>query len=136
MKVRIVKKLSKRLVKLAPTLFRDAWVDTEVMDSAWDQGSRVSHVLSVGGGLDYWGEGQDANTVWEHWLCNWMWYGSFPPYPGGHEFEGNPNVEGFRSTTRNLLRLAAAIEEKENAKKQNAGSLPEIQFPAGAPVEA
>ncbi len=60
MKARIEKKLSKRLVELYPALYCSAWRDEEPSALAYEQGSRVRHVLSVGGGVDYWGEGQDA----------------------------------------------------------------------------
>lgn len=111
MKARIEKKLSKRLVELLPSVYRKAWRDQEPTELAYDQGSSVRHVLSVGGGVDYWGEGQDAYTVWEDWQMNWCWHGPFEAYPNGHRFEGYPNIDGFRPTTINLLRLAAQCEQ-------------------------
>lgn len=110
MKARIEKKLSKRLVELLPSVYRKAWRDQEPTELAYDQGSSVRHVLSVGGGVDYWGEGQDAYTVWEDWQMNWCWHGPFETYPNGHRFEGYPNIDGFRPTTINLLKLAAQCE--------------------------
>jgi hypothetical protein len=107
MKARIEKKLSKRLVEIAPVMFKNAWVDEEVSSLAWYQGTRVSHIISVGGGTDYWGEGCDAYTAWEWIRLNWEWIGPFEPHPEGHEFEGYPNVGGFKPTSRNLLKLAA-----------------------------
>lgn len=79
MKARIDKKLSKRLVEITG-LFKDAWIDEEPSELADSQGTSVSHIWSVGGGVDYWGE--------------------------GHRFEGYPNIDGFKATTQNLLRLA------------------------------
>lgn len=107
MKARIEKKLCKRLVQLAPKIFNDAWVyKEEPSNLAYEQGSRVSHILSVGGGVDYWGEGQDVYTTWELWRMNWMWYGPFEPCVDG-DYEGYPNTKNFKPTTRNLLKLAA-----------------------------
>jgi len=113
MKARIEKKLSKRLVEIAPSLFRGAWVySCEPSMLAEKQGSRVSNVLCVGGGVDYWGEGEDDYTVWRAWTGygQWSWCGHFEPYPEGHERQGHPNTEGFKPTTRNLLKLAAQCE--------------------------
>lgn len=114
MKARIEKKLSKRLVQIAPSLFSGARIDKdEPSVLAYEQGSRVSHILSVGGGVGYWGEGEDAYTVWEFWRMNWMWHGDFETFPDGHQHEGYPNTEGFKRTTVNLLKLAAAAEDRE-----------------------
>jgi hypothetical protein len=107
MKARIEKKLSKRLVEIAPTMFQGAWIDIEVSSLAEDQGTRVSHILSVGGGTDYWGEGCDAYTAWQWLNMNWEWIGPFKPYPEGHESEGYPDIDGYKPTSRNLLKLAA-----------------------------
>lgn len=112
MKARIEKKLSKRLVQIAPKLFRDSWVDDERSDLAWKQGSSVSHVRMVGGGVNYWGEAEDAYTVWSCWRGCYRWVCDFKMHPAGHEFEGMPDIAGFRPTTKNLLRLAAGQEAK------------------------
>lgn len=108
MKARIEKKLSKRLFQLHPGHYRRAWIDKdEPSELAYKQRTRVSHVWSVGGGTDYWGEGQDAYTVWTDWKLNWCWHGPFEAFPEGHEFECYPDTGSFRPTTRNLLKLAA-----------------------------
>jgi hypothetical protein len=113
MKARIEKKLSKRLALTAPSLFRGVWVDKdEPSDLAYEQRSRVSHVWSVGGGTDYWGEGQDAYTLWADWKTNWPWHGDFEEYPHEHPLAHYPNTQQFKSTTRNLLRLAAECEAR------------------------
>lgn len=118
MKARIEKKLSKRLVQIAPSLFPGARIDKdEPSVMAYEQGSRVSHILSVGGGVDYWGEGCDAYTVWDAWRANWMWHGPFESYPAGHKHEFFPNTEGFKRTTVNLLKLAAAAEDRARQEK-------------------
>jgi hypothetical protein len=108
MKARIEKKLSERLIQLAPKMFKNAWIDKyETSELAQKQGTRVSNIYSVGGGVDYWGEGQDAYTAWEWLTLNWEWIGDFPSYPEGHKLEGYPDTSGFRPTTRNLLRYVA-----------------------------
>lgn len=112
MKARIEKKLSKRLVEIAPTIFKDVWIDKDFSDLAYEQCTRVSHIPSVGGGIDYWGEGVDVFTCWASWRTDWMWCGDFKPYPQGHEHEHLPNTERFRPTTQNLLKLAARCEAR------------------------
>ena len=93
MKARIEKKLSKRLVEIAPSIFRGVWIDKdEPSDLAYEQRTRVSHVWSVGGGTDYLGEGQDAYTAWQDWKMNWFWHGDFESFTHGHQFEGYPDT--------------------------------------------
>lgn len=121
MKARIEKKLSKRLVQIAPTLFKGWWVEDERAGLAWKQGSCVSHVPMVGGEVDYWGEGQDAYTVWADWLYNYYWSDRFSSYPVGHKFEGYPDTTGFKPTTKNLLRLAAEQEERLVNRRKRGG---------------
>jgi len=111
MKARIEKKLSRRLVEIAPSVLIGVWIDKdEPSELAYKQRTRVSHVWSVGGGTDYWGEGQDAYTVWVDWKSNWFWHGPFEAHPEGHEFEGYPDTGSFKPTTQNLLKLAAECE--------------------------
>ncbi|MGL4752729.1 MAG: hypothetical protein ACRCXB_09995 [Aeromonadaceae bacterium] len=117
MKARIEKKISKKLVKIAPSLFKNAWIYRgEPSDLAYEQGSCVSDIWHMGGGLDYWGEGQDAYTAWQWWLDSFMWHGPFASYPDGHEFEGYPDLTGFKQTTRNLLNLAALVDSESAGK--------------------
>lgn len=106
MKARIIKKLSKKLVESSPKLFNGAWVDKEIMEEAWNQGSRVSHVFSMGGGWDEWGEHVDEETVLSYFKGCWFWLGNFPMYEDGHEFQGYPNTGKFKPTGKNLLKLA------------------------------
>jgi len=108
MKARIEKKLCKKLVQLAPKIFNDAWIDKDVSEKAIRQGSSVSHVYSVGGGIDYWGEGEDEYTALELMKMNWMWFGDFDVHEEGHKFEGYPDTGNFKPTSRNLLRIASA----------------------------
>jgi hypothetical protein len=112
MKARIEKKISKRLANEFPDLFRDAWqgCHEEPSELAYEQGSCVSGLMYVGGGVDYWGEGQDAYSCYEWLMSNYEWILGFEPYPDGHEFEGLPNTEGFKPTAINLLGKLRAIK--------------------------
>ena len=119
MKARIEKKLSKKLVQLAPSVFKGAWVDSsEPSDLAYKQRTSVSHVWSVGGGTDDFGDGMDAYTAWALWMSNWMWHGDFQSHPAGHQHHGYPDVSGFRVTTRNLLKLAVRAEQQAQAEQE------------------
>ena len=108
MKARIEKKVCKRLVEVAPKLFKGAWQEAheEPTELAYKQRSCVSGLYFVGGGVDYWGEGQDAYTALEFMELNFHWIGHFPEYPDGHEFAHYPNVGSFKPTVRNLIKLA------------------------------
>lgn len=118
MNARIEKKLSKRLVKACPNLFKGAWFDNLASELAEEQGSSITHCYHLGGGVDYWGEGQDAYSVWQHWLNQWSWIADFPSYPQGHEFEHYPNTNGFRPTTKNLINLAYETEIRTQLSKK------------------
>ncbi|MGP0171222.1 hypothetical protein ACSVIJ_04990 [Pseudomonas sp. NCHU5208] len=119
MKARIEKKLSKKLVTLAPSVFKGVWIDSsEPSELAYKQRTSVSHVWSVGGGTDYFGEGMDAYTAWEWWRMNWEWHGDFPSYPEEHQHHGYPDVSGFHRTTRNLLKLAVRAEQHAQAEQE------------------
>lgn len=118
MNARIEKKLSKRLALDCPNLFHGAWVDGLASELAEEQSSRITNCYHLGGGTDYWGEGQDAYSVWQYWSNQWFWIGDFPSYPAGHEFEHYPDTSGFRPTTKNLIDLAYECEIRaENAKR-------------------
>lgn len=108
MKARIEKKVSKRLVEVAPKIFKGAWQESHEEPSAlaYEQGSCVSGLYCIGGGVDYWGEGCDAWSCLEWMQLNFEWIGGFESYPEGHEFEGYPNVKGFKPTAKNLIELA------------------------------
>jgi len=75
MKARIEKKLSKRLIKIAPAIFQGVWLDRECSELAYAQRTSVSNVWSTGGGTDYWGDGLEAYTLWADWLNSWPWVG-------------------------------------------------------------
>lgn len=117
MKARIEKKLSKRLLALAPTAFKDSWVDTEVFELAWEQGTSVSHIPMTGGEPDYYGEATDAYTLWEFWSSQWCWLLALPSLPEDSEYPGYPDLTGYKQTTRNLLRWAAEYEQQVQAER-------------------
>lgn len=120
MNARIEKKLSKRMVQLFPNLMRDAWVlDDECSERAYKQGSSITHCYHVGGGIDYWGEGQDSHSVWEWWSTNWCWFGCFPEFPSGHRFAHYPDTTGFKATVKNLFKLAGSCEIREKIRQEN-----------------
>lgn len=118
MNSRIEKKLSKRLVKLFPSVYGLAWIDSDHSELAYDENSNVRHCPSVGGEYNpYSGDSNESYTVWASWLQMWPWHGPFEVYPNIHKFEGYPNTEGFKPTTINLLRLAARCEAGEGVEK-------------------
>lgn len=97
MKARQLKKLSKKIAAILPKIYYDAWVDTEVMESAWAQGSKVSGETRIGGESDYWGEGTDDYSVFNDFILNIdTWVYPYPIYPDGHEFERMPNLPASR----------------------------------------
>lgn len=115
MKARIEKKLSKKLKELLPKTMNDAWLDSrEPSLLAFEQGTSVSHVWSVGGGLDYWGEATEVYTCLELMLHHYPWLGDFPFYPEGHEFEHFPDTGSFRPTGKNLIQLARDLAEVQS----------------------
>ena len=117
MKARIEKKLSKRLVEIAPSIFSSAWLDNEEPSGlAYAQGSRVSNIWSVGGGVDYSGEGEDWYTAWSHWKSNFEWHIDCKVFPEGDRFAGLPDIRGIKQTPTNLLCMAAEAEMKHRAK--------------------
>jgi hypothetical protein len=84
MKPRIEKKLSKKLHAILGNLLGKVWIDDELelhqphwrhhnSDNSpltskqkrknWQMRVSVNHMPSIGGGLDYWGEGQDWHSV-------------------------------------------------------------------------
>ena len=117
MNARIEKKLSKRLVQLHPSLYGRAWIDDDHSELAYDENSNVRHCPGVGGEYDsYSGDSNESYTVWASWLQMWPWHGPFKEYPHDHKFAMHPNTEGFRPTTRNLLKLAADCAQAAKAK--------------------
>lgn len=114
MKARIIKKLSKKLSDILPKKIADSWVDKhEVMEIAYEQGTRVSNCLMMGGELDYWGEGTDAYTVHEWFVDRIVWMLDLPLYPEGHDFENYPDHSSLkRLTGQYLLELARTIKAK------------------------
>jgi hypothetical protein len=86
MNQRIVKKLSKKLASIVGDRFGEVWIDHEVepwpihwahaqdkpltkkqvRQNIESESSRINHIVSIGGELDYWGEGTDYFTLFEY----------------------------------------------------------------------
>ena len=103
MKARIEKKLSKKISEMMPNYYGDAWQDShdEPSELACDQSSCVSGVMRIGGGVDFWGEGQDDYSVWDDFKVNW-------PYCFDFKYDENtyyPDTTGFKDTTINKFKL-------------------------------
>lgn len=110
MKARQLKKLSKRIAEILPFIYSDAWVEREVMESAWEQGTRVSHELRIGGELDCWGEGTDDYSVYRDFKLNVdEWAYPYPTYPDGHKWEGLPNIPPIKWTGKVSIEHARVI---------------------------
>lgn len=119
MKARIEKKLSRRLVQLAPTLFRKAWIDdSEPSDLAQQQRTAVNHVYSMGGGTDFAGDGQEHYTVWEWWHQHWSYNCGFAVHEPGHKHAGHPDTGALKPSTIGLLHLAVRAEAVTIAEVQ------------------
>lgn len=116
MKARIEKKLCKKIAEILPYEFYGrAWTDGEVTELAFNQGSRVSSILYVGGGVDYWGEGEDEYTVLEDFKSHVDWHPPiFNPWPQGHKWEGLPMPNKNRLTGKYLIECARKIANHKN----------------------
>ena len=99
MKARVIKKLSKRLAALVPDLLKESWTDKEIMSESWEQGSRVSNCLFIGGHCDEWGEGTDSFSLWDYFTQHYCWMADCPSYPDGHRFEGLPDTSSLPKLT-------------------------------------
>ena len=110
MKARIQKKLSKKIAAIVPKMYKDSWVDDEISELSWSQGVRVSHIVSVGGELDCWGEGQDYCSVLEDFSKHYDWNRPiYNPYPDGHKWQGMPMRDSNRKTGKYLIECARKI---------------------------
>ena len=117
MKARIEKKLSKKISEIVPKIYKDAWVDDEITELAWKQRARVSHIVSIGGELDCWGEGQDYCSVLVDFRRNYDWHRPiYNPYPEGHKWEGMPKRDKKRKTGRYLIKCANAIAKYHESR--------------------
>ena len=104
---RILKKMSKRLKQVAPKLFKDSWVDSDICEQSWKEGNRIRNIESIGGGLDEWGEGTDYQTLFDFMKTEFIWLGDFDSYPEGHEWEGLPKLpSGYKLTTIKMIQIA------------------------------
>ena len=111
MKARIIKKLSKKLAALLLKEYDRAWVNADVMEQSWEQGSRVSGCFNIGGECDYWGEGTDHYTVLYDFKHNFLqWQGLWGVYGEGERFEDMPKPAPYRLTGQKLIMLARLIK--------------------------
>lgn len=116
MKARIEKKLSKRIAEILPYKFYgNAWAcNDEPSELAYEQGTAVSGVLYIGGGVNYWGEGEDAYTVLEDFIMHFDFHEPiYNPYPKGHELEHYPQPTGKRPTGKYLINCAKLIAQHQ-----------------------
>ena len=93
MKPRIEKKISKKLAVILGDKFGKVWIDTEIerwkphyehqnkgvlspkqKRENYQQRVSVNNVPSVGGGTDYWGEGQDWHTLYRFAIGHLPWH--------------------------------------------------------------
>lgn len=92
MKARIEKKLSKKIVTILPLVYKSAWFNTEILDSAFKQGSRVSHVLSV-----FFNQNQNYASVYQDFLKK-------HPEFGHSKITGNHLIKHAKSLSKNKLK--------------------------------
>ena len=137
MKPRIEKKLSKKLARILRNVrgftSKDVWIDSELElfepHYEWSnkgpltskqkrqnhqQRVRVNHMPSVGGGVDYWGEGQDHESVLyaaKEMLC-WEMF-ELEPFDQETCKGGYPMIT-MKLTGKNVLALAREYARKGN----------------------
>ncbi len=112
MKARIEKKLSKKISEILPLMYKDSWIDEDITELSFKQGVRVSHIVSVGGGVDYWGEGQDYESVFDDFKSSYQWCRPiYNPFPDGHKWEGMPKPDKNKLTGKYLINCARKIAE-------------------------
>lgn len=120
MKSRIIKKLSKKIAEILPEMYKDAWIEKDIHEESYSQGNSVSGVLCIGGGLDYWGEGEDVYTVLEDFANHHDWHKPiYDPYPEGHKWEGMPRPRKMRQPTgQHLIKCAKLIRDYKASCEQ------------------
>lgn len=130
MRPRIEKKVSKKLMAILGDALGKVWIDDELelfpphwkhnnggkltpkqMRENRQQQVAVNHMPSIGGGLDYWGEGTDWDSVYQR-ACNvLMWEDA--------EFDGEGGVtwkeKQERINARWCLRKAKEYMERQAA---------------------
>ena len=112
MNKRINKKLSKRLSEILPNEYKDAWK----MSRSDDDGYILKGTLCLGGGVDYWGEGQDHETIFECYSQQFGWSGIFGFHPEGHPLSGYPLLDKKRFTGKRAIEIAK-IESKQSLRR-------------------
>ena len=103
---------------MLPKEYKDSWVEREVIEESWEQGSMVSNCPMVGGGLDYWGEGEDHYTVlydFKYHLLEWQGLWGF--YDAENDdYYGMPKGAPYRLTGQKLIMLARLVQLKTRNK--------------------
>tara|TARA_R110000851_G_scaffold270243_1_gene422897 strand:+ start:733 stop:1077 length:345 start_codon:yes stop_codon:yes gene_type:complete len=113
MKARIIKKLSNKIKLILTKEYKDAWIDNEIMEQSYDQGSRVSNCQNIGGGLDEWGEGTYHYTVIYDFKHNFLqWQGFWGFYGEESRWEDSPKGAPYRLTGQKLIKLAKQSNNK------------------------
>ncbi|MFU1599180.1 hypothetical protein ACM257_17515 [Alteromonas macleodii] len=116
MNPRIEKKVSKRLFEVAPSQFHDVWQDNECpTDYADLKGSSITGCLMIGGGLSYWGEGEDAHSLHTWFMQSWMFCNRFTLDWDGENW---PDTGKFKPTAKNIIALAREEHELNLRKEQ------------------
>ena len=116
MNPRIEKKVSKRLFEVAPSQFYDVWQNNECpTDYADSKGSSITGCLMIGGGLSYWGEGEDAYSLYDSFMQSWMFCNRFTL---GWDCDNWPDTGKFKPTAKNIISLAREEHELKLRKEQ------------------
>lgn len=142
MKPRIEKKLSKRLANILYETQgftpKDVWVDSEYelfpvhyrhqnngMLTAkqkrknYEQRVRVNHIPSVGGGLDYWGEGCDSHTVFRAATEMLIWSMFIPAPFNMDDCSGGYPIVTIKLTGKNVVGLAKKYASQKSQEALN-----------------
>ena len=97
---RLIKKLSKSLA----AFYKDAWLcewDDELAYSDEIYSMSAKGIMHVGGGLDYWGEANEAYTVLEMAEMNfWDWASFCGCGICAHTFDMEPTSEVCKTITK------------------------------------
>ena len=111
MKARIIKKLSKKIKSILPKEYERVWVNDEVMEESWSQGSKVSHCHMIGGECDEWGEGTDYYSVLHDFKYNFLeWQGLWGFYDETSRWEDMPKPAPYRLTGKKLIELTKRVK--------------------------
>lgn len=122
MNERIRKKISKRLVDLFPEEFKHAFKISSVDELPCGV---IPGTYCTGGGVSYWGEGEDMESVLESYMQTYGWSGVFGWHPSGHQYFGYPLIDRKRLTGKRIIQIAK-IEASLNFKSSDCRNLSQI----------